>query len=561
MDTYTHRMLRNTLAAVAAFFFLSSVSLLSSCAGHKTGADAISADSLRNNIAVLSSDSFLGRMPFTPGEKMTVDFLEREFRSVGLAPGNGDSYVQDVPLVSIVSTADSSMYVHSPRGNFSLQAPGDYVIWTDRTGPEIELDKAPVVFAGYGVVAPEYGWNDYEGIDVKGKIVLVMVNDPGFWNQDTTLFKGRTMTYYGRWTYKFEEAARQGAKGCLVIHRTSAAGYPFTVVQNGFNSARLQLDHRGKSTKPCEAVGWITDTAAARLFEASGLDTSLFDRANQRGFKAIPLNALFSTSMRVKAAYDKSVNVMGKIEGSERPDEVVLYMAHWDHLGVGVPDASGDSIYNGALDNASGTAGLIELARAFNSLPAPPARTVVFLAVTAEEQGLLGSEYYTANPVYPINKTVAVINIDVMNNFGVTNDVVVVGLGQSELEDYLQEEAEKQGAYVVGESTPETGGYFRSDHFNFAKVGIPALYSGSGVDVPGKGRAHGQQLRDNFVSRHYHRPSDELTGDWNLDGAVRDLRLLFSVGSRLASENVWPQWKEGSEFRAVREQQGVGTGQ
>ncbi len=550
-------MLRHAFPALTVIILLSCAGLLFSCGGRTGGADAISVDSLRSNIAVLSSDSFLGRMPFTPGEKLTVDFLERQFRAVGLKPGNGDRYTQEVPMVSIVSMADSSLQVNAAGKKFSLQAPDDYVIWTDKTDPQISLDNTPVVFAGYGVVAPEYNWNDYEDIDVKGKIVLVMVNDPGFWNQDTTLFKGRAMTYYGRWTYKFEEAARQGAKGCLVIHRTSAAGYPFTVVQNGFNSARLQLDNRGKDVSLCDAVGWIKDTVVERLFAAAGLDAGLFEQANQRGFKAVPLNMGFSASMRVQAVYDKSMNVMGRIEGSEKPDEVVLYMAHWDHLGVGVPDATGDSIYNGALDNASGTAGLIELARAFNSLPTPPERTVVFLAVTAEEQGLLGSEYYTVNPVYPIEKTVAAINIDVMNNFGVTNDVVVVGLGQSELEDYLREEAEKQGAYVVGESTPETGGYFRSDHFNFAKVGIPALYAGSGIDVVGKGKAYGQQLKDSFVAKHYHRPSDELTDDWNLEGAVRDLRLLFSVGRRLAFETKWPQWKEGSEFRAVRESQGV----
>ncbi len=548
-------MLRHAFPVLTPVLLFSCALLLFSCGGRKGGAALINADSLRSNIAVLASDSFMGRMPFTPGDKMTVDFLEREFRAVGLAPGNGNSYVQEVPMVSIVSTADSSMRVQSPGGNFSLQAPDDYVIWTDRTDPEIQLDKTPVVFAGYGVVAPEYGWNDYEGIDVKGKIVLVMVNDPGFWNGDTTLFKGRTMTYYGRWTYKFEEAARQGAKGCLVIHRTSAAGYPFSVVQNGFNSARLQLDNRGKDVNVCEAVGWITDTAAERLLNAAGQSADLFEQANRRGFRAVQLSALFSTSMRVEAVYDKSMNVMGRIEGSKRPDELVLYMAHWDHLGVGVPDQTGDSIYNGALDNASGTAGLIEIARAFNSLPDPPERSIVFLAVTAEEQGLLGSEYYTMNPVYPVEKTAAVINIDVMNNFGITNDVVVVGLGQSELEDYLAREAEKMGAYVVGESTPETGGYFRSDHFNFAKVGVPALYAGSGTDVAGKGKDYGQQLRDNFVSRHYHRPSDELTDDWNLEGAVRDLQLLFTVGNRIASETRWPQWKEGSEFRSVRERQ------
>lgn len=534
--------------------------LLASCAGDKgkKGADAINADSLLRNISILSSDSFLGRMPFTPGEKMTVDFLERAFRSVGLAPGNGNSFVQEVPMVSIVSTADSSMRVKTPKGSFFLQAPGDYVIWTDKTDAHIDLDNTPVVFAGYGVVAPEYGWNDYEGIDMKGKLALVMVNDPGFWNNDTTLFKGRTMTYYGRWTYKFEEAARQGAKGCLVIHRTSAAGYPFSVVQNGFNSARLQLDNRGKQTSNCDAIGWIRDSTAERLFAAAGLDATLFEKANHRGFRAVPLNIGFSTSMSVQTTYDKSMNVIGRIEGSKRPDEAIIYTAHWDHLGIGAPDEKGDSIYNGALDNASGAAGLIELARAFNSLQPKPERTIVFLAVTGEEQGLLGSEYYTTNPVYPPEKTVAEINIDVLNNFGATRDAVVVGLGQSELDDYLKEEVEKEGGYIVAEPSPEAGGYFRSDHFNFAKAGIPALYAGSGIDLIGKGKTEGQRLKDEFIAKHYHRPSDELTGDWNMQGAVHDLGRLFKVGRRLAFEARWPAWKDGSEFKAIREKQRAG---
>ena len=521
------------------------------------GESAISADSLLHNVSILASDSFRGRMPFTPGEKMTVDFLQRRFQQVGLEPGNGTSFTQEVPMVSIVAKADPTMHVKTKDDNFFLQAFSEYVIWTDKTDEHISLENTPVIFAGYGVVAPEYNWNDYEGIDVKGKVVLVMVNDPGFWNKDTTLFKGRTMTYYGRWTYKFEEAARQGAKGCLVIHRTSAAGYPFTVVQNGFNSARLQLDDRGKNVSNCDAIGWIKDTAVNRLFAAAGYDSTLFKKANHRGFKAVPLDMTFSTSMRVKAVYDKSLNVVGKIEGSKRPDEVIIYTSHWDHLGVNIPDETGDSIYNGALDNATGAAGLIELARAFNSLSEKPERTILFLAVTGEEQGLLGSKYYTENPIYPIEKTVAEINIDVLNNFGVTKDVVVVGLGQSELEDYLRDAVEKVGGYVVGESTPETGGYFRSDHFNFAKVGIPALYMGSGIDLAGKGKEYGQKLKDEFVSKNYHRPSDELMDNWKMDGAVRDLRLLFNVGKKLAFETTWPHWKEGSEFRAVREKQQV----
>jgi Zn-dependent M28 family amino/carboxypeptidase len=538
-------------------FFLIACSLfIVSCTSadkRNEGVAALNADSLLHNISILASDSFQGRMPFTQGEKMTTDFLRRSFEAQGLQPGNGDSYFQEVPMVNILAKADPTMEVKSKKSDYFLQAFNEYVIWTNKTDERITLENTPVVFAGYGVVAPEYNWNDYEGLDVKGKVVLVMVNDPGFWNGDTTLFKGRTMTYYGRWTYKFEEAARQGAKACFVIHRTSAAGYPFRVVQNGFNESRLQLDKRGKNELNCDAIGWIKDTIVEKLFKDAGYDSTLFEKANHRGFKAVPLNMSFSTSMKVQATYDKSKNVIGKITGSTRPDEVIIYTSHWDHLGVGKPDETGDSIYNGALDNASGIAGLLELARAFKSLTTPPGRTIVFLAVTGEEQGLLGSEYYTANPVYPINKTVAEINMDVLNNFGATKDVVVVGLGQSQLEDYLADEVKKAGRYVVGESTPETGGYFRSDHFNFAKVGIPALYSGSGTDIPGKGKVFGQQLKNEYVSKNYHRPSDELTNDWKTDGAIRDLQLLFGVGKRLAFESSWLQWKPTSEFKAVRD--------
>jgi Zn-dependent M28 family amino/carboxypeptidase len=544
-------MQKSYLPIVLALFIIS-------CTGKRNreeGAAAINADSLFHNIAILASDSFQGRMPFTPGEKMTINFLRQSFQAEGLQPGNGDSYFQQVPMVNILAKADPTMEVKTKKSDFFLQAFNEYVVWTDKTDEHISLENTPVVFAGYGVVAPEYNWNDYEGLDVKGKVVLVMVNDPGFWNGDTTLFKGRTMTYYGRWTYKFEEAARQGAKACFVIHRTAAAGYPFRVVQNGFNSDRLQLDNRGTNSLNCDAIGWIKDTVVERLFKEAGLDSTLFEKANHRGFRGVQLNMSFSTSMKVQATYDKSMNVIAKIPGTKRPDEVIIYTSHWDHFGIGKPDETGDSVYNGALDNASGTAGLLELARAFNNLTVKPERTIVFLAVTGEEQGLLGSAYYTANPVYPISKTVAEINMDVLNNFGVTNDVVVVGLGQSELEDYLADEVKKAGGYVVGESTPETGGYFRSDHFNFAKVGVPALYSGSGTDIPGKGKVYGQKLRDEYVSKNYHRPSDEFTDKWKADGALRDLRLLFAVGDRLAFETRWPQWKPASEFKAIRDKQ------
>ena len=518
------------------------------------GVASFNADSLKKDIAMLASDSFMGRKPFTEGETKTIDYLQKQFASIGLEPGNGNSYVQAVPMVNILATAAPEMQVKSAKGNFTLKAYDDYIIWTDKTDSSISLNSNELVFAGYGVVAPEYNWNDYEGLDVKGKVVMVMVNDPGFWSGDTTLFKGKTMTYYGRWTYKFEEAARQGAKGCLIVHNTKAASYPFSVQQKSFNTSRLQLDNRGKDMKNCDVIGWVTETTANRLFKEAGFDSTLLVKANKRGFKAVPLNLQLTTSMKVKATYDKSYNVIGKITGSKRPDEVVVYSAHWDHLGIGRPDASGDSIYNGALDNATGTAGLLELARAFKSLKTKPERTIVILCVTAEEQGLLGSKYYAENPVYPTNKTAANINMDGLNRFGKTKDIIVIGEGQSDLEDYLKEEVEKKGGYISFDTHPEAGSYYRSDHFNFAKVGIPALYTGSGIDVIGKGKEYGQKIEDDYTDHNYHQPSDNYNAaTWTMEGAISDLQLLFLVGKRIASEGKWPAWKPSSEFKAIRD--------
>ncbi len=514
---------------------------------------AFNADSMKHDLAIIASDSFMGRKPFTEGERKTIDYLQKRFKEIGLEPGNGDSYLQAVPMVNIEATAAPQMQVTSDKGNFSLKAFDEYVIWTDKTDPNISLENTPLIFAGYGVVAPEYHWNDYEGLDVKGKVVLVMVNDPGYWSGDTTLFKGDTMTYYGRWTYKFEEAARQGAKGCLVIHNTRAASYPFSVQQNSFNTSRLQLDNRGKDKKNCDVIGWISEPATNKLFKAAGYDSTLLAKANVRGFKAVPLNLKASTTMTVKATYDKSYNVIGKIKGTKRADEVIIYTAHWDHLGIGRPDATGDSIYNGALDNGSGTAGLLELARAFKKMKTPPERSIIFLSVTAEEQGLLGSQYYAENPVYPVDSTVADINMDGLNPFSKTKDMVVIGQGQSDLEDYLKTEVEKAGGYISYDSRPEAGSYFRSDHFNFAKKGIPSLYANGGIDVIGKGKEEGLKRQNNYVAHHYHQPSDNYDPAWTMEGAISDLKLLFNVGKRLAFEDSWPQWKAGSEFKGIRE--------
>lgn len=518
------------------------------------GLATFSADSLKKHIAVLASDTLLGRMPFTEGETRTIRYLEKEFTALGLEPGNRTSYLQEVPMVNILATAAPSMKVQAASGNFSLKAYDDYVIWTDKTDSAISLTANDLVFAGFGVIAPEYQWNDYEGLDVKGKVVMVMVNDPGFWIGDTSLFKGNEMTYYGRWTYKFEEAARQGAKGCLIVHNTKAASYPFIVQQNGFNTSRLQLDNRGKDVKNCDVIGWINEQSANRLFKAAGMDSTLLTKANKRGFRGVSLNLKLSTTMKVQSTYSKSHNVVAKITGSKRPEEVIIYSAHWDHFGIGKPDETGDSIYNGAFDNATGTAGLLELARVFKSLKNKPERTIVFLSVTAEEQGLWGSAYYSQNPIYPVTKTVANINMDGLNPFDSTKDIITIGKGQSELEDYLKTAAEKQGRILAYETHPEAGYYYRSDHFNFAKVGIPALYTERGVDVPGKGPEYGEKIEEEYRNKHYHRPSDEFdAATWTLAGGIQDLKLMFEVGKRLAFESRFVEWKKGSEFRQIRD--------
>lgn len=542
------------LAAVAIIMLLFAFTKYPQKPDINEGLAVFSADSLAKHIAMLASDEFEGRKPFTKAETKTINYLRDQFIGLGLQPGNGKSYFQEVPMVNIATTASPEMVVNTPNGSFALKGYDDYVLWTDKTDKIINVDNAEVIFAGYGVVAPEYKWNDYEGLDVKGKIVLVMVNDPGFGSGDSSLFRGKTMTYYGRWTYKFEEAARQGAKGCLIIHNTEAASYPFSVVQNNWNTSRLHLDNRGKNEKNCDVIGWVSDAAAKRILSSAGQDSTLLAKAHVSGFKAVPLPIKLTTSLQVTATYQKSNNVIAKIPGTKPSGEYIIYSAHWDHLGYGKADEKGDSIYNGALDNASGTAGLLELARVFKSLKTRPERTIVFLSVTAEEQGLWGSAYYAQNPVYPAIKTVANINMDGLNAFEKTKDVVIVGRGQSDLEDYLQEAAQKTGRYIAPENHPEAGGYYRSDHFNFAKAGIPALYIRSGIDAEGKGKEYGQKQQDEYTKNHYHRPSDEYnSGTWTMAGGIEDLKLLFQVGKRLSYETKMPEWKDGSEFKTIRE--------
>ena len=509
---------------------------------------------LEPNLITLSSDEFMGRMPFTEGEKLTTSFLESKFKEMGLEPGNGDSYFQEVPMVSIITYPEQSMEFKTAQGSVVGEGLKDFVIWTQRTDSVVKVEDAEVVFAGFGIVAPEYGWNDYKNLDVKGKIVVVMINDPGFGSEDSTFFKGNTMTYYGRWTYKYEEAVRQGALGCLIVHNTIPAGYGFNNIQNSWKASKLYLDDRGQDKYKLGFEGWITLPFATQLFEKMGKNQSeLLQNARKPDFQGFSTGMTLSTSLAVEPTYNVSKNVIAKITGKTAPEEVIIYTAHWDHIGIGKPDETGDTIYNGALDNASGTAALLALAKAFKT-DEQPNRTVVFLSVTAEEQGLWGSAYYAKQPIYPKEKTVANINMDGVNPYGKMKDVSVIGVGQSEMEDLLDEELKKLGRYAAPEPNPVVGYYFRSDHFNFAKIGIPALYIGTGIDHVEKGKEYGKQLQEEYVAQYYHKPADAYDPKrWNLEGAVDDVQLLYQVGRNLANSTRWPGWKEGSEFKAIRD--------
>lgn len=509
---------------------------------------------LESNLITLSSDEFMGRMPFTAGEQLTTSFLESKFKETGLEPGNGDSYFQEVPMVSIITYPEQSITFKGTQGSIVGEGLKDFVIWTQRTDSVVRIQDAEVVFAGFGIVAPEYGWDDYKNLDVKGKIVVVMINDPGFGSEDPTFFKGNTMTYYGRWTYKYEEAVRQGALGCLIVHNTIPAGYGFNNIQNSWKASKLYLDDRGQEKYKLGFEGWITLPFAKQLFEKMGKkESELLQSARKADFQGVSTGMTLSTSLAVKPTYNVTKNVIAKVTGKTAPEEVIIYTAHWDHIGIGKSDETGDSIYNGALDNASGTSALLALAKAFKT-DEQPDRTVVFLSVTAEEQGLWGSAYYAKNPIYPKEKTVANINMDGVNPYGKMKDVSVIGVGQSEMEDLLDEELKKMGRYAAPEPNPVVGYYFRSDHFNFAKIGIPALYIGTGIDHVEKGKEYGKQLQEEYVAQYYHKPADAYDPKrWNLDGAVDDVQLLYQIGRNLANSTKWPGWKEGSEFKAIRD--------
>ncbi len=510
----------------------------------------ISVDTLLAAIERLASDEFEGRAPGSPGETLTVAYLTDQFQALGLDPGNPNgTWVQNVPLVGITPADGDTMTITGGGQSREYQPGVDYVAYTKRVVDEVEID-AEFVFVGYGAVAPEYDWNDFKDVDVTGKILLFLVNDP----PSDTLFGGDAMTYYGRWTYKHEIAAAQGAAGALVIHETGPAGYPWEVIGSSpyGESFDLVADDRNMSRAAIE--GWIQRDATAALFEMAGLDFEAEKaKAAAADFQPVALGVTGRTRVRNTLRTIDSQNVAALLPGSESPDEVVLYMAHWDHLGKD-DSLTGDQVYNGAADNATGTAGLIELARAFTQGELPR-RSVLFLAVTAEEQGLLGSRYYGENPLYSAAQTVAALNMDVLNQWGRTRDMTVVGMGQSALDDVAAEVAIRLGRVLNPDPEPEKGFYYRSDHFSFARVGVPAFYADPGVDYLDKPAGYGLEKRDEYTNNDYHAVSDEVKADWDLSGALDDLTLMYQMGAGLAASDDWPEWSATSEFRAIREQQ------
>ncbi|WP_448227399.1 M28 family metallopeptidase [Pseudoxanthomonas mexicana] len=521
-------------------------------AAHTFTADITEAD-FADMVKALSSDEFEGRAPGSVGEEKTTAYLEAQMKRIGLQPGNNGSYFQDVPMVE--TTADeaaTTMTLATAKGDHALKFGTDYVIGTRTGQTEVKLDASDMVFVGYGVDAPEQQWNDYAGQDWTGKTVVMFVNDPGFHAKDEALFGGNRMTYYGRWTYKFEEAARKGAAAALIVHDTAGASYGWDVVKNSWAGPQYDLPAKDDPEKRIPLQGWLSAEAARQLFADAGLDLdAAYASAGKRGFKPVPLKAKATVSLKSSITEKTSRNVIGVLPGATKPDEAVLYMAHWDHLGKHEGE-EGDNIYNGAVDNATGVAGILEIAEAFAHQDPKPARSVVFVAVTLEESGLLGSKYYVAHPTFPMDKIAGVINLDAMSVGGKSRDFVVTGKGNSELEDMLKVYAEQQGRVLTEEGNPAGGYYFRSDHFNFAKAGVPALYAKGGNDLLEGGVEAGKAASEEYAKR-YHQASDEMHEGWKLDGVVQDLQALYGVGKDLAVQDKWPNWYEGNPFKAARD--------
>jgi Zn-dependent M28 family amino/carboxypeptidase len=546
-----------------AIFFAAAVSLLGNdelTERLQPALEAITPDGLLAHIKVLASDEFEGRAPGTKGEELSVKYITDQFKKIGLKPGNPDgSYTQEVPLAGIKGEPKMSFAIGDKITE--LKYPDDFVASSARLLPEIGVDNSDVVYVGYGIVAPEYGWDDYKNVDVRGKTLLMLIGDPPIPDPkdpsklDEKMFKGKAMTYYGRWTYKYEIAAKKGAAAAIIIHETEPAAYPWQVVRSSWGKENFELDNPNKNMDALEARSWITLNTAKKFLADCGQNfDALKKSALTKEFRPVSMKATAYIEIKQQIRSFKSHNVIGKLEGSDPKlnGEYVIYTAHWDHLGRH-PELQGDQIFNGALDNASGVASVIELAGAFSKLNPPPKRSVLFMATTAEEAGLLGAKYYTQHPLYPLEKTLADINIDGVNPWGKSHDLEDLTDGNSTLDDLLGKAAAQQGRVLKPNTEPEKGGFYRVDSFEFAKAGVPVLHAARGVEIIGKPPEYGKQKRDEYVAKHYHQPSDEVDPAWDLSGAVQDVRLLFEVGYQVANGEKFPEWKTGSEFRPKRE--------
>ena len=539
--------------------------VLIGCSSAPSAPDAalrsFSADRLLGHIRTLSSDEFEGRGPGSKGEQLTIKYLEDQYRSSGLEPGNPDgTYLQSVPLVGITPDKGMKLTLTGHGRTLEPKFQDDYVAWSKRVTDTSSIDS-DLVFVGYGVQAPEFQWDDFKGVDVKGKVIVVLINDPPVPDPsdpaklDPKTFGGTAMTYYGRWTYKFEKAAQMGAAGCIIIHQTERAGYPWEVVRNSWSATQFDLATPDKNMGRLAVESWITSDFATQLFRLAGQDLDkLMQAAARRDFKPVALGLHEKLTIHNSLQTIDSHNVIAKITGSDPQlkNTYVIYTAHWDHFGIG-PEVNGDKIYHGAVDNASGSAALLEMARAYKQLPTPASRTILFLSVTGEEQGLLGSQYYAEHPLYPLAHTAADINMDGMNVHGLTRDIVQIGRGASTLDEIIEAVAKEQGRVVKTDPEPEKGFYYRSDHFEFAKRGVPAFDPDEGVDFIGKPAGWGLEARRKYTAENYHKPSDTIKPDWDLSGAVQDCQLFFLVGYRIANDSRMPEWKPGAEFKAIRD--------
>lgn len=525
-----------------------------------TEAGDISSQDLARHIATLASDAFEGRAPGTPGGEKTRAYIASEYERIGLEP-IGDSFEQAVPIVESTLQPDRSSFSVSINGEArDLEYRTDVVYWTKRAEENVEFADSELVFVGYGVVAPEYDWNDYEGVDVEGKTVVILVNDPGFATQDPDLFNGNAMTYYGRWTYKYEEAARQGAVAAMIIHDTAPAAYGWNVVEGSWSGPQVDLQRDDNGASRVAAEGWFSNETARTLFDAAGLDLDAqMQAAMSRNFQAVPMPSVTASGvLNNKIVRSEDANVVGVLRGAKRPDEYVLYMGHWDHLGTN-PDTEGDDkIYNGAVDNATGIAAIIEIAEKFATNETAPDRSIMLVAVTAEESGLLGSAYFGEYPPVPLKQIVAGVNIDAILPTPPSKDMIVVGYGASELEDILKEVAAGYDRYLTPDPEAEKGYFYRSDHISLAKKGVPMLYADGGADLVDGGTDAGEAYGADYRENRYHAPGDEYDADWPMDGMLDTVEILYEVGATIAYSDDWPNWYEGNEFRALRDAQLAG---